>query len=268
MEQILEDIKKLDVDYSTLKKVFEQFEGTRQIIQYANKKYTFSLAKTIKPVVRCFGVTNRCDDGQFIFFADYDKIYKSLMLQNLDLLLKKFPNKFDNFYIVQTGAEETTKNGDIVGSYHVINFVKNSKSFIKKCVDDLTDCDECFKEIPKKTAHKTHVLRFSKKYYEVDGSIIKEEPKFLHIYPKDKFHITGKECSKPHYLLFQNMWGNPTQISHCFDDLHGSEYHSYLTPNKEDDRKRVCPECSHDNLDYTGVENYFCCKKCGKTWGF
>jgi len=264
-----EDLKKLGVDYSTLTSVYEQFEGTRHIIQYANDEYSFSLSKTFKPVVRCFGITNRCEDGKFIFFADYDKIYKKIMLQNLDNLLKRFPNCFDNFYIVRTGEEEVTEAGDVVGSYHVINFVKHTKDLINLFLQSC-DVDEHFKEIPQKTAHKTHVLRISNKFYEVDGKTIKEEPKFLHVYPSHKFVLSGRECSNAHYKLFQALWGNPTKISHKFDDYKKIEFHKYLTPNKTTDKKIkiVCPQCKNKNWDYTGIQNYYSCSQCGFSRGF
>jgi len=231
---IARDLNELNVDMKTLKRVYTQKEGTRKIIQYGNDKYSFSLSKTIKPTIRCFGLTNRCSDGKFVFFADYDRVYKSLLYKNLDVLLERYPDSFDKFYIVKTGKEEYGMDGDIVGSYHVINFVKHSKSDIQEFLT-FCDVDPDFVRIPNKTAHKTHVLRISEKFYEENGKVIKESPKFLEIYPSNKSN-SGLECSYAHYKFFQDNWGNPTNIKHKFDKLTKVELHSYLTPQKESDK--------------------------------
>jgi ribosomal protein S27AE len=262
---ILKDLKRLNVDVSKLKETFSQFGGTRDIVQYSNDEYTFSLAKTIKPKIRCFGVTNRTEDMEYIFFADYDHVYKSLMLKNLDFLIKEFPKNFDNFYIVKTGKEEVLENGEISGSYHVINFVKHRKRNIIKFLD-FCDVDPAFIKIPQKTEHKTHVLRVSEKYFEFNNKLIKDAPEFLHVYPNEPL-MSGKKCSKAHYDFFQNFWGHKTQLSHEFDNLTKIEFHSYLTPQKLSDKKKFCPSCLHDGITFTGVDNFVSCNKCGNTWG-
>ena len=263
--KLLTDLEKLKITLSDLKECYSQFGGTREIVQYETEDYTFSLAKTLKPKIKCYGLTNRTEDLQYIFFADYDKIYKSLMLKNLAFLIRKFPNSFDNFYIIRTGKEENLPNGEISGSYHVINFVKHLKRvnlrFLEYC-----DVDPSFIKIPSKTEHKTHVLRVSEKYYEINNTIVKDAPEFIEVFPNYPL-MSGRECSKAHYKFFSNLWGNPTKLSHNFDNSSKIELHQYSTPAKVTDYKKVCPFCQHEGSTYTGTDNFMTCNKCGNTWG-
>ena len=234
--KVFNAINILGVNMNECKTKYTNLEGTRETIQFEAPDYTFSMSKVFKPTIKCFGVTNRCEDGNYIFFADYDKVDKELLIKNLDVLIKKFPKSFDNFYIVRTGDEILT-NGRLIGSYHVINFVKHPKSKIKKFLE-YCDVDPYFLDVPYKTAHKTHVLRLSEKFFQKNGTVVKEKPTFLEVYPNDCL-MSGKDCSSPHYKFFQQEWGNPTNLSHEFDDLKKFEMHSYMTPSKKTDKVGV-----------------------------
>lgn len=231
------DLRDLEIDIGSLKPKFKKLEGTRFIIQYENPEYVFTLSKTLKPKITTYGVTNRCEDGKFILFLDYDKIYKRLLFKNLDNLLKKFPKLFDNFYIACTDEEELLDNGEIKGSYHVVNFVKHFKADVEKFMQ-YCDVDPHFIKIPQKTAHKCHVLRYSEKIWTVDEKIVKQRPKFLQIYPENLI-FSGLECSLAHYLFFSREWLNfknyiNAKCYHKFDKFTKIELHKYATPKKVD----------------------------------
>ena len=228
-------IDRLEIDPSEIYKTFQSLEGTRHIIQYQNPDYTFSMSKTFKPKVECFGITNRCQDGKFVLFLDYDKIYKEIVYKNLDNLLKKYPKNFGNFYIATTEPEEKLTGGQIKGSYHVINFSKHYKYQIEDYLN-LCDVDPYFKEIPLKTAHKCHVLPFSKKYWKIDGQTQKQQPKFLEIHPGNRV-ISPKESSYAHYKFFKAHWGitDLANAKHQFDSLYKIELHKYSTPKVSND---------------------------------
>lgn len=222
---------------SDLKLKFKSLKGTRHIIQYEHPEYVFTLSKTFKPKIKTFGVTNRCADGKFILFLDYDKIYKSIIYKNLDNLMKRFPSYFDNFYIAGTDKEELQANGDVKGSYHVINFVKHKKKDIEEFLD-YCDIDPYFIKMPTKTAHKCNVLRFSEKVFTLKEKIIKERPKFLEIYPKSTY-FSNRPCSLAHYMFFANEWDNykeymNAECYHEFDKLGKIELHKYSTPKMVD----------------------------------
>lgn len=228
MKNLIQAIKKLKIDSKGLSKKFESLEGTRHIIQFEHKDYIFTLSKTFKPAIECIGVTNRCQDGLYIFFADYDRIYKDLMYKNLNTILEKFPNNFENFYIAKTEEEEILKGGKIKGSYHVVNFAKNPKDIIKEALS-YCNVDPFFLKIPEKTAHKCHVLRFTEKCWKINGKKFKQKPEFLEMYPKATIKPPIKS-SNAHYELFKNEWGIKDARFHDFDELVRIELHEYSTP--------------------------------------
>jgi len=234
-----EDIKELNVIPRFLTPKFKNLEGTRHIIQYEARDYVFTLSKTYKPKIECFGITNRCADGKFILFLDYDKIYKDIVFKNLSNLIKLFPEDLDNFYIATTEKEEKLKSGKIKGSYHVVNFVKNFKFKIEEMIK-YCDVDPYFIKIPHKTAHKCHVLRVSNKFYKVDGSNLKETPEFLECYPRT-LRQSKKECSLAHFKAFQRFWKlkNPC-YPHNFDDSKTVEMHKYSTPKGAKNAEKEC----------------------------
>lgn len=226
---IRQDLKELKVNTNLLKPKYKSLEGTREIIQYEGKDFVFTLSKTWKPKIKAYGVTNRCDDGKFVLFLEYDNIYKELMYKNLRTVLSEYQRDLDNFYIAATEPEQHLEGGQTKGSYHVVNFVKNKKETIQDMVG-LCDVDPFFREIPIKTAHKTQVLRISEKFWRVNGQIMKQAPFFIEIYPR-YIHCPGKKCSDPHFKLFSKTWGFPRGLlPHNFDKLKKVEMHKYSTP--------------------------------------
>lgn len=196
--------KQLKIDLSSLKQSYKRLDGTRLLIQAENEDYCVTLSKTYKPKIETVGVSNRCYDGSYVLFADYDQIYKDLVYKNLNNLMRKYPLKFDNFFIATTEPETILKRGKIKGSYHAVCFTKFKKDEIKLFLEDM-DVDPHFASIPFKTAHKCHVLRLDKKYWQHDGTEQKEEPKFCEIYPREIMFST-KENSHAHYKLFSRFW--------------------------------------------------------------
>lgn len=230
LEEFEQDLIKLNLDFAGLKCRARNFEGTRHFFQYENDDYSFSVSKIFKPKISCYGVTNRCEDGKFVLFLDYDKIYKDIVFQNLNNLLVRFPNTFSNFFIATSGEpEEILSDGNLKCSYHVVCL---SKFFMPEIVSFLQVCDvdPHFIEIPKKTAHKCHVLRVSEKVWRVSGQEVKRKPKFLGIYPKTFLEGRGK-ISYAHYSVFLKEWGlvDPFWNKRTFDSFKQAEIHSYST---------------------------------------
>ncbi len=232
---IQKDLKELQITVSDLKPKFQQLNGTRLIIQYDNPNYVFTLSKTFKPTITAFGITNRCADGKFVLFLEYDNVYKELIYKNLKNLLGLYPDSLDNFYIAKTSEETTDKNGQTKGNYHIVNFAKlyhyQTEEMLKIC-----DVDPNFLKIPYKTAHKTHVLRISEKFWHIGNKIIKEKPKFIETYPYHQIFST-KESSFAHYKLFCREWQINDPFAHKFDNLTKIELHNYSTPSKKSDDK-------------------------------
>ena len=229
MYKIDNALKLLKIDTKKLTPTYIQLTGTRHIIQFETPDYSFSMSKTFKPDILAYGVTNRCADGFFVFFAEYDGIYKDLVYKNLRALLKKYPNEFTNFYIAKT-EETKLKNGKYKGNYHVVSFSKHFKHEIKEYLD-LMDVDNYFRVIPEKTAHKTQVLRLSEKYFVKGKKIAKQEPKFTDIFPKQQINAC-KTISEPHYKLFKKHWGFKDKFKLNLDGEKKIELHKFKTTTK------------------------------------
>ena len=223
------DLKELQIGKDIHQK-YKSLQGTRHIIQYESPEYVFTLSKTFKPKIDCFGVTNRCSDGKFILFLDYDKVYKDVVTNDLNVLLKKFPKSFSNFYIATTEPETKLENNKTKGSYHVVNFAKMFKYQINEAIQ-YCNTDPFFKTIPEKTAHKCHVLRTSEKFWKINGNIIKEKPTFLEKYPRTTIN-PRIELSNPHYRFFERHWNIQEPFIRQpmkFDNLKNIEIHKYST---------------------------------------
>ena len=233
------DLKELNIGKG-LHQQYKSLKGTRHIIQYSHPEYVFTLSKTFKPKIECYGITNRCSDGKFILFLDYDKVYKDIVLKDLDVLLKRFPATFSNFYIATTEPETILKKGKIKGSYHVVNFAKLFKYQVTEAIK-YCNVDPFFAAIPEKTAHKCHVLRTSEKFWKIDGEIAKEKPTFLTKYPSKAIN-PRLILSNPHYRFFEKQWEIKEPFYKQpmkFDGLVNIEIHKYSTPKAIEWRKNA-----------------------------
>ena len=227
---IQNDLRELKVETGLLEPKYKNLLGTRQIIQYEHPDYVFTLSKTIKPTIECYGITNRCEDGKFVLFLDYDNIYEEIMYKDLDNLLRKYPKILGNFYIATTGFEETD-DCQIKGNFHVVNFAKLYKYQIEQILK-LCNIDPYFIKIPEKTAHKCHVLRISEKFWKKNGQVQKEKPRFIQKYPEVAIN-QRLELSNAHYIFFSKEWNirEPFQLQAMkFDKLTKIELHKYSTP--------------------------------------
>jgi len=127
------------------------------------------------------GITNRCKDGQFVLFLDYDKVPYSWVVDELDHIQKH--HKLGDIHIFQTN------NG-----YHAINTEKRSFQEILKIMNQ-TSADIHFINVPLKYGKKAWTLRISNK----KGKMIKHISTFP---AKNK-----KVMSAPHNWYLREMYG-------------------------------------------------------------
>jgi hypothetical protein len=142
-----------------------------------------------KPKTTCTGILNRCEDGSFILFIDYDKTYFHILVKELENLKKRFPDKLTSFAIFETTNSIETKNG-ILGNYHVVSFAKVSFEDVNDMLR-WTTADEDFKKLPLNTPYKAWTLRVSPKFdwekqycsqtgeYLGKCDVIKDAPTFI-----------------------------------------------------------------------------------------
>jgi hypothetical protein len=98
-----------------------------------------------------YGFGNRCTDGKYVLFLDYDDTPLEWVLEELRLLQRTFKNEVGTGYVFQT------KNG-----FHVVFLEKH---FLGRIVDfmNVSSCDKNYKEVPMQYARRVWILRQSKK---------------------------------------------------------------------------------------------------------
>lgn len=156
-----------------------------------------------KPVSTCFGITNKTSDGQYVLFADYDDVNFSVVIKDLDNLIKRFPNEFCNFIILESSESKFTSLGTF-GSYHVINFIKRPYQKMREYLSYLAVDDDFFK-LPTKTSYRCNTLRVSPKFDFETQNIIKDKPRFICLYPSDELISPKKDSliSSAHLKFYQ-----------------------------------------------------------------
>ena len=105
------------------------------------------------------GTTNRCVDGTYVMYLDYDKLNITDIVPEIEIIIEKF--KLSSVYIFQSSHL----------SYHVICLDKITAREFSDILNQ-SSCDENFKRIPTNYCLRKWVLRFS-----VKGK--KEAPKHI-----------------------------------------------------------------------------------------
>lgn len=149
-----------------------------------------------KPKTLCYGITNRCSDGSYILFADYDNINESVLFKELENLLKRFPEL--KCFMVLESSEPYSVNSEIFGSYHVISFTKMPYHKMREVLSYMSVDDDFF-QLPAKTTYRCNTLRISPKFSVRTGEIAKGKPGFLKFFP---CFVLSSDFSMPHLLYF------------------------------------------------------------------
>lgn len=169
----------------------------------------------IKPVSLCYGLHNETQDGKYVFFLDYDNKLFIEVTREIDSLVKKFPDSFTNFLILES-SPSVLKEGGAFGSYHVISFSKFDREDLGKVLSE-TSADKKFIDLFKSEKYKASTLRVSPKFAQLDGELIKEAPRFVCVYPIKKLNCR-KEISTAHLKTYSYLGLLP---------LHFSNYYSW-----------------------------------------
>lgn len=172
-----------------------------------------------KPKSFCYGITNLCKDGSRVFFADYDKIEFSRLIQELNNLIESFPKVFTNFIILES-HESYLQDGKTVGSYHIISPIKLPYQKLVKILEK-TSVDPLFSKMLVATTWKSNNLRISPKFDISTGNAIKEAPRFICFYPTVKKLDPKGKISTGHLWAYKYIFDIPSQFT-----WHAKEDHS------------------------------------------
>ena len=143
------------------------------------------------------GITNRCKNGEFVLFLDYDEVPLEWVLDELKWLQSE--EYLGDIHIFKTAK-----------GYHAVNTEKRSFTEILRLMN-LTSADPHFINVPLKYGKKVWTLRTSDKKNK----------------PKTSFVMTMKgsipiKQSSPHNWLLRNLYG--IKISKKYED---GEKHFY-----------------------------------------
>jgi len=167
-----------------------------------------------KPVSSAYGVTNKCEDGEYILFADYDKIYLHTLLKELENVFKKHKKYLTQFAIFESSKSILTKNGTL-GSYHVISFAKLPYQKMREILSYMS-VDDAFYKLPANTPYRANTLRISPKFeWEVQEDLItgdpvgnqevlKDAPRFITWFP-DALNIPVVKVSGGHLKTYKHF---------------------------------------------------------------
>lgn len=171
--------------------------------------------KIKKPKTTCYGVTNRTKSGEYVFFADYDRIEFGRLTKELDDLIARFPFHFTNFAILES-SPSLLIDGKCIGSYHVISFAK--LPFQKLCnILGYTTVDPLFFKMLSQTEYRSNTLRVSPKFaweeqFEKETNegcglqeFLKEQPRFVCFYPTTEKLSTKFEVSTAHLNTYRAL---------------------------------------------------------------
>jgi hypothetical protein len=157
-----------------------------QGITMFGKRFTFVVSVYSDRTKLHYGIGNRCDDGQYVPFLDYDESPLEWVYDEIGLLQEKYA--LGSAYVFRT------KHG-----YHVMFLDKVTLAVLMELLD-CTTVDKRFRKIPLQYARKIWVLRQSNKKGEVIEylGVVKNE--------RDTFH----RLSRAHALFLREYSGVPS----------------------------------------------------------
>lgn len=138
------------------------------------------------------GMSNSTEDFKMVIFADYDNVYRRMVIEDFMIIQKKF--SLPPGYLFST--EETTELGEHKGNYHLINLKKvDYDNFIE--ILKYLRCDSNYKTMNNRNPYRNFVLRLGKK----SG---KNRPRFIGLIG-DNINL-NKEVSKPHREILNKLY--------------------------------------------------------------
>lgn len=160
------------------------------------------LSYTPYTIVKCTGVFSLCKDNKHIVFLDYDNVYESRVLQDIDYLQKKY--RLGNAYILTT--KRGLKNSkDFFGNYLVFFLDKFTFRRVVE-IQAETHADDLYKKI-EDYPDKGFVIRTSQK-----GA--KPAPELIKIVKAE----SGNPKSNAHRLFFEHQFDITIYKDETFDN--------------------------------------------------
>jgi hypothetical protein len=170
-------------------------------LEYKKMPYFNLIFNWKKPDIITQGITNRCSDGNYVLFLDYDQVYLSTVLEDIQAIRRKFG--ICSFFIFRSSKIQSSLS-EVYSNWFVYSVCKVNYKTIKEILKNVR-VDESY--LKGDYYHKAFVLRFESKYFFKDGEelgIFKSKPTFygLKLYNSCKF-----QHSKAHLKALEVLFG-------------------------------------------------------------
>ena len=127
------------------------------------------------------GITNKCADGRYILFLDYDDVPEEWIIEEVGYLIEEY--RLGNCYLFKSSKQ----------GYHVISTQKRSLRELLQIMRD-TSTDDAYTYVSLRRARKVWTLRISEK----NG----EQPTFIGTIPG----YQEGDFSKPHNDVLRKLY--------------------------------------------------------------
>ena len=174
--------------------------GNKIVISHILKKnegYKISESKGFRGITfykktqLCQGYSSKTEDGKHIILADYDHVFKTLVIDEIKAIQQRF--NLPPAYLFTTKEKE--ENGYLVGNYHCVILSKHTSKEVFEILGHLS-IDENFRDSLLRKASRSWVLRVGSK----KGS---GKPKFLEIIGNKNLN---KKISTAHKKLLSKFF--------------------------------------------------------------
>lgn len=166
------------------------------------KRYTLFFNSEEEKSIFHYGMGNRCHDGMYLLFLDYDDVPIEWIYDELKLLQHKF--------CLGTAYLFKTKNG-----VHALFLERLTLGTVLNAMD-MTSIDKNYRKVPLLYARKVWVLRQSRKRDETIRYLGCLKPQ----------QESERECSNAHLTYLKNQYNIPKE--HIRSDLHLDDSQSIL----------------------------------------
>lgn len=159
---------------------------------WTNKKYKHYVS----------GITNKCEDGRYVLFMDYDRVELNWVMEELLFLIEEYT--LGDVHLFKTNKG--------------IHAICTDKFSLRELVSILRDSstDDAYTEIPLRTARKAWTLRLTEK----NGV----KPKYIET-------LTGyqyREQSKPHNEILRKIYSLEIPTTHEDNEQEFTTAHYYV----------------------------------------
>jgi len=187
--------------------------------------YHLFLVVSKNPSVKTFGMSNLCEDGQLVFFGDWDNVF----LYRVRDELKRLQRKEDlGTAVILTTGESVDEQGKEYGNYHAVGIGKFQYHKLFDLLQGIS-VDRNFIRVSDYFNGRYNVLRIYPK--TESGEMIRDRP-----YLKEVLYAPTKRDTSSAFIRFLQLYYGFPDLPDRFigkpDNLYGLKLVSYQTTQR------------------------------------